>query len=210
QVFEEGVCGCHGYDLTQGDDYLKIFETMVFMKELMEDTDDDTKREFVRILCATTTNDGDHLQSSSSLDPSFWSTHPTMERLWMYSVLTGQVKNFEWPDADVTYTASDGTVYSEPISKYAEDCMGHRGSDVFPFDLLANDVNDFTVQTGIKGSPTGGGNTLTNREVLAALDPRINALSYVYDTFEWSHCAVDGFDLKDAWLAKGEAGSSPG
>lgn len=128
----------------------------------------------------------------------------------MFSVLSGQVTNFDWPDSDVTYTASDGTVYSESISKYAEDCLGHRGSDVFPFDLLANDVNDFTVQTGIKGGPVGGGNTFTNREVLAALDPRINALSYVYDTFDWPHCTADGFDLKDAWLANGETGSIPG
>lgn len=65
QVFDEGVCGCHGYDLTQGDDYLKIFKTMVFMEELMEGADDDTKREMVRLLCTTTINDGDHLQVRS-------------------------------------------------------------------------------------------------------------------------------------------------
>ncbi|CAB1096465.1 TYR [Ectocarpus sp. CCAP 1310/34] len=210
EVLESGVCGCHGYDLTQGDDYLQIFESMVFMKELMGDSDENTKRELVRVMCSTPINEGDHLQSSSSLDPSFWSTHPTMERLWMYSVLTGQVTDFEWPDADVTYTASDGTTYSQPISKYSEECLGHRGSDVFPFDILANEVNDFTVQTGIKGSPLGGGNTMTNREVLAAFDPRINALPYVYDTFEWAHCAEDGFDLRDAWLAKGDEEASRG
>lgn len=126
-----------------------------------------------------------------------------MERLWMYTVLTGQITDYTWPDADVTYTASDGAVYTESISKYSEDCVGHRGGDIFPFDLLAKDVNDFTVHPGINGSPEGGGNTLTNREVLAALDPRKDALPYVYDTFEWTHCATDGFDLNDAWRAKG-------
>lgn len=126
----------------------------------------------------------------------------------MYTVLTGQITDYTWPDADVTYTASDGTVYTESISKYSEDCEGHRGGDVFPFDLLAKDVNDFTVHPGIKGSPEGGGNTFTNREVLAALDPRLDALPYVYDTFEWAHCEADGFDLKDAWRAKGETSAS--
>lgn len=61
-MFEAGVCGCHGYDLTQGDDYLKIFETMVFMKELMPDSDEDTKRKLVATLCSSLTNDGDQLQ----------------------------------------------------------------------------------------------------------------------------------------------------
>lgn len=56
------MCGCHGYDLTQGDDYLKIFETMVFMKELMVDSDEDTKRKVVATLCSSLTNDGDQLQ----------------------------------------------------------------------------------------------------------------------------------------------------
>lgn len=40
---------------------------------------------------------------------------------------------------------------------------------------------------------------LTNREILAALDPRANSLSYVYDKFEWSHCEADGYDFNDAW-----------
>lgn len=120
----------------------------------------------------------------------------------MYTVLTDQITDYTWPDSDVTYTASDGTVYTESISKYSEECQGHRGGDVFPFDLLAKDVNDFTVQTGIKGSPEDGGNTLTNREVLAALDPRTDALPYVYDTFKWTHCEADGFDMNDAWRAK--------
>ena len=62
KIFATGVCGCQDYDLTQGDDYLKIFRTMAFMDEYMKDTDDDTKRELVSILCSSTINDGDHLQ----------------------------------------------------------------------------------------------------------------------------------------------------
>ena len=124
----------------------------------------------------------------------------------MFSVLSGSVTDFSWPDKDVTYTASDGTTYTEPISVYSEDCVGHRGKDIFPFGLLEADVNDFTVQTGIKGNVPGGGNVFTNREALAGLDPRINALPYVYDTFKWTHCEADGFNMDDAWAVGGSVG----
>lgn len=130
-----------------------------------------------------------------------------MERLWMYSVLTGQVTDFHWPDSDVTFTASDGTTYTESISIYSEECKGHRGSDVFPFDLLSGDSNDFTVQTGIKGNAEGGGNVLTNKQALAAFDPRVNGLSYIYDTFKWPHCEADGVNMSDAWMKASDSSS---
>lgn len=135
-----------------------------------------------------------------------------MERLWMFSVLTGQITDVHWPDSDVSFTASDGTTYMEAVSLYSEDCDGHRGKDVFPFGLLDKDTNDFRVHTGIKGNLPNGGNELTNREALAAFDPRINALPYIYDTFKWEHCVEDGYDLDDAWETggMGEAGKSVG
>lgn len=43
------------------------------------------------------------------------------------------------------------------------------------------------------------GNILTNRELLQAFDARSNSLSYVYDTFKWTHCEADGFQFDDAW-----------
>lgn len=52
------------------------------------------------------------------------------------------------------------------------------------------------------------GNVLTNREVLEALGPRTNMLPYVYDNFEWEHCAVDGYNFDDAWGE--DAPTSPG
>lgn len=147
------------------------------------------------------------MQASSSLDPSFWPTHPTMERLWMYTMLTGKVEDMTWNDSDVTITASDGTTYTESVSAYSDSCVGHRGSDVFPFGLLKNDVAEFKVRTGIKGN-TVSGNVLTNREVLAAVDPRKNMLPYIYDTFKWDHCAEDGYNLDDAWATPESPASS--
>ncbi|CAN0275670.1 unnamed protein product, partial [Hapterophycus canaliculatus] len=159
--------------------------------DIIGDQPDDVKRQVVELICSSTMTDGDHLQASSSLDPSFWSTHPTMERLWMYGVLTGHITDFTWPDTDVTYTDKDGSTVSETLSLYGEDCTGHAGSDVFPFGLLDTDIDGFTIKTGIRGN-LDSGNKLTNREALQAFDARSNSLPYVYDTFKWLHCEADG------------------
>lgn len=69
----------------------------------------------------------------------------------------------------------------------------------------------YQVYTGIRGggdTDTGGGNTLTNREVLLNLDPRRNSLPYIYDTFAWEHCEADGYHFDDAWPAASSAGGN--
>ena len=128
-----------------------------------------------------------------------------MERLWQFAVATGQVTEFRWPDNDRQTTLPDGSTYTEYVSKYYENCDGHRGSDIFPYGLLDQDVNGFEVKTGIKSNPPTG-NNLSNREVLDALDPRSNSMAYVYDTFKWDHCVSEGYDFDDAW---GETPPSP-
>eukprot|EP00903_Cladosiphon_okamuranus_P016180 g14931.t1 len=198
ELLASGQCGCLDYDLTQGDDFETVYNRLDLIDDLIGDYSDDIKRQVVAIICSTTVNDGDHLQASSSLDPSFWPTHPTMERLWMYSVLTGHVTDFTWPDENLSYTDEDGDTVTETVSLYGEDCTGHRGSDVFPFGLLDADEDGFEVKTGIRGNNEFG-NTLSNREALQAFDPRSNSLPYVYDTFKWTHCAADGVDFDAAW-----------
>ena len=68
-----------------------------------------------------------------------------MERLWMFAVLTGQISDYTWPDSDITITKPDGTTVSEIVSMYGDTCVGHRGSDVFPFGLLDTDDDGFEV-----------------------------------------------------------------
>lgn len=116
----------------------------------------------------------------------------------MFTLLTGKVTDFSWPDDDTQVTASDGSTYERVISIYSDSCVGHRGSDVFPYGLLDGDETDFAVRTGIKGNPAAG-NIFTNREALLAMDPRENNLPYIYDNFEWTHCAADGYNFTDAW-----------
>lgn len=54
------------------------------------------------------------------------------------------------------------------------------------------------IQTGLRGSEEGG-NTVANRDLVKLLDPRINSMNYIYDNFEWDHCAADGINMDDAW-----------
>ncbi|CAN0387437.1 unnamed protein product [Pylaiella littoralis] len=198
ELFASGQCGCLDYDLTQGDDYETIYNRLDMIDDVMGDASADTKRQVVELICGSTVNDGDHLQASSSLDPSFWSTHPTMERLWMFSILTGHITDFTWPDDNLSYTDKDGSTVSETLSLYGEDCTGHRGSDIFPFGLLDTDIDGFTVKTGVRGNLETG-NILTNRELLQAFDARSNSLPYVYDNFKWTHCEADGVSFDKAW-----------
>eukprot|EP00752_Nemacystus_decipiens_P008279 g7402.t1 len=199
-LFSSGQCGCLEFDLTQGDDWQVIYyNSTVDFDDVIGDYDDETKRAVVAAVCASTIFDGDHLQAGSSLDPTFWLMHPTMERLFMFSVLTGRTTDLTWHDTDVTYTDSAGNTVYDMNSRYGDTCHGHGGSDVFPFGLLDTDIDGFEVKTGIRGN-LDTGNMLTNREVLEAMDASVNMLPYVYDTFKWNHCLSAGIDFDDAWV----------
>lgn len=39
----------------------------------------------------------------------------------------------------------------------------------------------------------------TNEELYKLLDPNEDNLPYIYDNFEWKHCAVEGADLEQFW-----------
>ena len=56
----------------------------------------------------------------------------------MFSVLTDQITDWTWPNNDATST-------SERISNYGDTCVGHGGSDVFPFGILDTDIDGFDV-----------------------------------------------------------------
>lgn len=62
QILESKQCGCLGFDLTQGDDYVKVRNEMVFVTSYIEDFSADTQRRVVATLCNGVMNDGDHLQ----------------------------------------------------------------------------------------------------------------------------------------------------
>ena len=122
-----------------------------------------------------------------------------MERLWQFSVLTGRITDFTWPDHDVTYNGPDSTPVEKSLSMYGDTCVGHRGSDVFPFGIISSDRVGFDVQIHILAQD-GTGVGMSNREVLATVDPRLANVNYIYDNFKWAHCAADGCDFDDLWV----------
>ena len=62
QVLQSGKCGCLDFDLTQGDDYILIMESMVFVSSYVDGYSDDVQRQIIATLCNGVANDGDHLQ----------------------------------------------------------------------------------------------------------------------------------------------------
>lgn len=71
-------------------------------------------------------------------------------------------------------------------------CYGHRGSDVFPYGILSEVMTPEFTFYGKTGP-----NTINNRDMVHLFDPRVNALSYIYDNYDWDHCTAMGWDMND-------------
>ena len=120
---------------------------------------------------------GDHLESASPSDPSFWPVHPNQERLLQLKYASGGFQDNEWPsdaesvcDKDSCYESRYGTK-----DAHVECCYGHYSDD-----QLLNFV-DGDVDTGY--GPT-------NSETMAGTDSTSTAYSmtYIYDDYLFSHC----------------------
>jgi hypothetical protein len=128
---------------------------------------------------------GDHLESASPADPSFWPIHPTLERMFHAKLMAGGMESYEWPtDAVNDYVCDKSMCYEsdEGTKDYFEDCCyGH-----YENDQLLDFVNADKSQ----------GYGLTNKQVLEDSDPSSDdyAVNYIYNDFTWSHC--DGIDFE--------------
>ena len=125
---------------------------------------------------------GDHLESASPSDPSFWPIHPTQERLLQLKYMVGSVSGGGWPtDSKNDYVCDKAQCYESDYGSkdyYGMCCYGHYEND----QLL-----DFV--TGDKNSGYG----LTNKQVLDYTDPTSEDynMPYVFDHFKWEHCEED-------------------
>ena len=143
--------------------------------------------------------DGDQLESGSPMDPSFWPIHGTVERLWLKKKLLG-FSSEAWP--------SD---YSE-----VTDCYGHNATDLVPFsfslidtddddddddaptaslNLTANETAELPAPAPAAMYDTLNATRYTNQELYDKMAPDSAAMPYVYADFEWSHCALAGWDF---------------
>jgi hypothetical protein len=125
---------------------------------------------------------GDHLESASPADPSFWVIHPTLERLTHAKLMAGGFANEDLATDPINDKVCDkAECYEESAGTkdyYDDCCYGH-----YEFDKIL----DFT--TGNKSNYWGA----TNGATMAATDPRkaTYSMNYIYDSFSWSHCEED-------------------
>jgi hypothetical protein len=136
---------------------------------------------------------GDHLESASPADPSFWPIHPTLERLAHARFMAGGFDTTEWPSDPVNeYVCNKHTCYDEsqatnddaraPFGAWESCCYGHYQDD----QLM--DAPNGDRYTGV--GPT-------NREIFMWIDPRnvSYGLTHIYDSFEWPHCEDRGYSF---------------
>eukprot|EP01035_Chromulina_nebulosa_P020766 gene20766-26926_t len=130
---------------------------------------------------------GDQFMSSSAADPAFWPIHPTLERLYHAKLMTSGFSSSEYPDGEKSCSYPECYDYlTEEYGYYDSCCDGHYSYGQL-FDYFSVSRESYI--------------GLTNLEMYAATDPTSSdySMSYVYDNFQWSHCA-DSADI-DALIA---------
>lgn len=143
---------------------------------------------------------GDHLESASPSDPSFWPIHPTQERLLQVKYMTGSGQTYFWPtDASEDYVCDKSECYVSDYGKkgsFDQCCYGH-----YEYDQLL----DWT--TGNASAGYGD----TNHQVLLDTNPTNSdyGMSYIYDDFSWDHCDEDFDSLIDSLYSANEPTAKP-
>ena len=124
---------------------------------------------------------GDHLESASPADPSFWVIHPTLDRLLQAKFMAGGFDDETWATDPVNdYVCAKSQCYETGYDSkdyYSECCYGHYEDDA---------MLDFV--SGNRSAHTGW----TNGRVVKAIDPRSSgeySMGYIYDSFSWNHCS---------------------
>ncbi|CAN0087203.1 unnamed protein product, partial [Scytosiphon promiscuus] len=131
---------------------------------------------------------GDLFTSAAPHDPLFWVIHPTAERFLGWRRKLGR----EQPDAhpfDESWGYTHGSVVGETgvvcdwsdVREGSLDmpkcvagiCGGHNADDILPFEVKVN----------------GEVRKMSNLEWLDFIYPDNEDLPYMYDRFDWEHCA---------------------
>ena len=169
------------------DDLLAVIKDTITLSAYtpgnLTDSDWETWRDFI---CTGDGNKifvGDHLESASPADPSFWPIHPTGERLLHAKFMVGGFDEFAWP------TSAKGTDYvcNHPQCYEYDDadkdyyelcCYGHYEND---------QLMDF-----VSGNRSVGFGP-TNKEILDGTDAgsKDYNMPYIYAHFDWDHCHED-------------------
>ena len=124
---------------------------------------------FLDVFCTMAWAPGEQMEAASPADVSFWPIHPAMERLLQYKMLARPFTSLAWTDS------------AGPYCEYTGTCKGHHGFDVTAFANAHLDAASGEFREAY----------LTNGELLAAIDPNDYRMPYIYENFEWPHCAAE-------------------
>jgi len=139
--------------------------------------------EFICYGNATKVYVGDHLESASPADPSFWVIHPTLDRALQAKYIAGGFTTDVWPTYDNdTCTAYSCNADASTTADSFDCCYGHH---------LSDKILDYV--TGERYSYIG----ITNGDVMLSLNPRSSSYSlpYIYEHFMWPHCEAAGVSI---------------
>jgi len=126
---------------------------------------------------------GDHLESASPADPSFWPIHPTLERLLQVKYMTGSFDTDEWPTDPVNqYVCNKATCFDIDQAETDDIRAGFQSWDTCCYGHYIDDQL-LDAPNGDRFSYTGP----TNREIFAWANPTTDdyAMPYIYDKFTW-------------------------
>jgi len=183
-TYEDISCGFTCNEETY-DDMTAELETVIseqYLPPNMQTEDWETWRDFICTGDGYKIFVGDHLESASPSDPSFWPIHPTQERLLQAKFISGAFGDYKWPDDPrAQYVCDKAECYESDFDAkdyFDECCYGHYESD----QLL-----DF-----VNGNRDNGIGP-TNKETFDDTNPTSTsyAMHYVYADFKWDHCEED-------------------
>jgi len=138
---------------------------------------------------------GDHLESASPADPSFWPIHPAQERLLQARYSNGGFWDYTWP---ILGTAGD--YVCNHFECYDDETLELKTTDTSC--CYGHYENDQIYWPGDKNTVFGS----TNKQTLLDVDASSSnyAMSYIYDSFLWEHCGslFDVVNLADTMALK--------
>eukprot|EP01038_Epipyxis_sp_PR26KG_P015305 gene15305-20622_t len=179
---EDSECGFICNPETYSEMLTKLFSLQSKHIDTSKSDAEDVWKEFICTGNGAKIFAGDHLESASPADPSFWVVHPTLERLLQAKFMSGGFATEKWTTNPKTEYVCDKPKCYDSVTGvrdyYDYCCYGH-----FEDSRLLNAI------TGDRFSYFGP----TNGEVLKSVDPRREDYSapYIYDQFSWSHCSDD-------------------
>jgi len=176
---EECKCTCPEEKLAAIDEDWDLFQRYLeaaLNSRMLSSYDLEDLKKGIEIVCNAGIIIGEQEQSASPADPIFWPIHPTIERLYQWKLLNGGFEDDTWPE--------DGN-YNAPIwMGTIQMCGGHNPEDMLAWKLV------------LEGESTP--QAYTNVDLRSRIDPIGDyQLPYVYDNFDWDHCAEEGFDFSE-------------